>query len=116
MSIYQDPIRFIKCELYSCWIACKNAHASAMKDTQFSQTAATTYALSALSHLMCIKSVYVCNYDKLENTMVESLIHQFDVFCNELITNFCTNHSHQWTDLEFDRLKELVTSSDLIEI
>lgn len=116
MSIYQNPINFIKNELLSCWLDCKKAYNSALKDDSFSQSAATTYVLSALSHLSCIKAVYACNYNELENDTVESLIHHFDIFCNELISNSSTNHSHQWTCIEFDKLEEIVTSSNLIEV
>lgn len=116
MSIYQDPIKLIKCEFLSCWLDCKKAYQSALKNDALSQSSAQAYALSASCHLSCIKSVYSCNYNITENDMVESLIHQFDVFCNELITNSCTEHSHQWTCIEFNKLEELVSSSGIIEL
>ena len=113
--MYQSPIEFIKSELFCCWLDAKNAHSYAMKNEEYHQFAAT-YALSVQSHLSCIKSVYTCNYDEIANDVVESLINQFTVFTEELLTSYCTNHSHQWTDLEFSTLKDLVASSGLIEI
>ena len=114
MSIYQNPRKLIKSEIHSCWINCTNAYNTIMKDKPH-QEIAVAYVLTAMSHLSCIKSVYTCNYNELEDSTVESVIHKFEVFCNELLTNFCTDHSHQWTGIEFTNLEELLTNSGLLE-
>jgi len=32
---------------------------------------------------------------------LEQVLHQFEVFVNELIRNVNTDHNHQWTDIEY---------------
>lgn len=114
MSKYQDPIKFIKTEFLSCWTNCTNAH-NIILNNESKTEVAVTYTLIAMSHLSCIKSVYTCNLNELENSMVEEVIHQLEVFCDELLTSFCTDHSPQWVDIEFNRLEELITNSGLLE-
>lgn len=36
-----------------------------------------------------------------ERAEFDDLIHRFSVFNKELLNNACTDHSHQWTDIEF---------------
>ena len=36
-----------------------------------------------------------------ERNEFESLFHRFSVYNDELLTNARTNHSHQWSDIEF---------------
>lgn len=39
------------------------------------------------------------------------LFYQFSVYAHEFLTNVETDHSHQWTDIEFNKLHDIFDSS-----
>ena len=65
-------------------------------------TAAMFYLNLANSNVAIIKSIYYCNYDELAKDDIEDLFHRFDVFVTEVTRNFSTNHSHQWSNIEYN--------------
>lgn len=64
------------------------------------------YINHAGSLIETAKSIYISNYDMLEHNDIEDFFHQFDVFIAEVLNNIATNHSHQWSDIEFTALQE----------
>jgi hypothetical protein len=72
---------------------------------------AIAYLNLALSHLATAKAIYYSRYDVLERYEVDELFHLFDVYAEELLSNYAEDHSHQWTDIEFIRLKEYFDNS-----
>lgn len=68
------------------------------------------YLNKAISLMASAKAIYISNLVECENSYVEDIFHQFDVFSDELLTNLATNHSHQWTSIEYEKYKDLVTS------
>lgn len=64
----------------------------------------------AVSIMYAAKAIYYSDYEELENTYVEQIFHLFDVFENEFITNLTTDHSHQWTDIEFHKYEDEIKS------
>lgn len=69
------------------------------------------YLNSATSYFTAAESLYYsCNDIKEDNSLPE-VFHCFKVFEEELLENIRTNHSHQWTDIEFQRLREAFMSS-----
>lgn len=52
------------------------------------------------------KSIYISNYDILEHNDIDDFFNQFNVFIAEVLNNIETNHSHQWSDIEFRALQE----------
>ena len=72
---------------------------------------ALAYLNKAISEHCCCDSLYYAQYDSLGRGEYEDFSHQFDVFANELLTNVRTNHSHQWTDIEFQKQKEIYDNS-----
>ena len=49
--------------------------------------------------------------ENFKSLMRQAIFHLFDSYMSELLTNYKTDHSHQWTDIEFNRLKETFDSS-----
>lgn len=74
---------------------------------------ATSYLNKSISYMTSAESLYYSRYDILECHEFEEISHQFDVFSSEFLENVETDHSHQWTDIEFNRLKEAFDASPL---
>lgn len=64
------------------------------------------YLNYASSFISSAKSLYYSNFDLLAHDDIEDFFGQFDVFANEVIENISEDHSHQWSDIEFNKLKE----------
>lgn len=69
------------------------------------ETLAAVYASAALAKCSLAESIY---YSKFEdsNEELESFFYHLHTFVEELLTNVKESHSHQWSLIEFDRLKE----------
>lgn len=78
---------------------------------QNNPTAAMFYLNLANSNVAIIKSIYYCNYNELARDDIEDLFHQFDVFVNEVTRNFSTNHSHQWSNIEYNEFIDALHST-----
>lgn len=72
--------------------------------------AALAYLQLASAKMSAAESLYYARYDLVEDDL-ETLFHQFDVFADELVTDFATNHSQQWTGFGFDDFKETFENS-----
>lgn len=68
---------------------------------------ALAYLSKATSIMKSAEALYYARFDVLARNEVEDIFTQFEVFSSEILDNVETNHSHQWTDIEFDRLIEL---------
>lgn len=64
------------------------------------------YLNIAVSKFSSAEAMYYSCIDTLERGEAEEIFRLFDVFANEFFTNIRTKHSHQWTDIEFERLKD----------
>lgn len=71
---------------------------------------AMAYASSCIAKSSAAQAIYWTT-PELEHSELPELFTQFDVFANELFTDFETDHSRQWVDIEFNRLKELFEES-----
>lgn len=67
---------------------------------------ATSYLNIAASKFAAAESLYYSQLEFLERSEAEEIFRLFDVFMTEFLNNVRTNHSHQWTDIEFQKLKE----------
>ena len=76
-------------------------------DENCSTEIALAYLNKAISEHCCCDSLYYAKYDQLERGEYEDYSHQFDTFASELLTNVRTKHSHQWTSIEFEKLKDI---------
>ena len=69
-------------------------------------SAITGYVNAAYSLACAAQSVYSSNIEELEHNDIDEFFHQFGVFVEEVLDNIAANHSHQWSDIEFEKLKE----------
>lgn len=60
----------------------------------------------ANSYINAAKAVYVCNNDELTRQEFDEFFIQFGEFSGEVMESIRTNHSPQWSDIEFRRLEE----------
>ena len=65
----------------------------------------------AASKFAAAESLYYSRINVLERDEAEEIFKLFDSYMCELLNNCRDNHSHQWTDIEFQRLKESFDSS-----
>lgn len=65
----------------------------------------------AASKFASAESLYYSCINVLEREEAEDIFHLFNAYMQELLNNYRDNHSHQWTDIEFQRLKEFFDSS-----
>ena len=72
---------------------------------------ALAYLNKAIAEHCCCDSLYYAQYDQLVRGEYEEYSNQFSVFAEELLNNVRTNHSHQWTDIEFEKLKDIYDNS-----
>ena len=80
-------------------------------DENCSVEIALAYLNKAIAEHCCCDSLYYAQYENLGRGEYEDYSHQFEVFTDELLNNVRTNHSHQWTNLEFEKLKEIYDNS-----
>ena len=76
-----------------------------------SDNIAVAYLNKAISHITAAEALYYSQYGVLERYEVDEIFHLFNAYSDELLSNYETNHSHQWTDIEFTRLKDYFDSS-----
>lgn len=74
-------------------------------------SAALAYLNASISRFSSAEALYYAQYDILAHGEAERIFHQFKVYSNEFLTNVVTDHSHQWTDIEFNKLKDIFESS-----
>lgn len=75
-------------------------------DDETEDIIALQYLNVAASKFSAAEALYYSRYEELQHDEAEELFHLFDVFMSEVLTNVRTKHSHQWSDIEFIRLKE----------
>lgn len=69
------------------------------------------YLNAAISRFSSAEALYYAQFENLQRGEAEDLFHQFSVYANEFLNNVETDHSHQWTDIEFNKLKDIFDSS-----
>ena len=69
------------------------------------------YLNAAISRFSSAEAFYYAQYDSLQDDCADKLFFLFDKFANELFNNVASNHSHQWTDIEYECLNDLYLSS-----
>ena len=105
-----ELIDIFKNQVRLSFIDARNAHDSIF-DENCSVEVALAYLNKAIAEHCCCESLYYSRYEQLARGEYEDYSHQFEVFAEELLTNVKTNHSHQWTDIEFEKLKDIYNNS-----
>lgn len=71
---------------------------------------ALAYLTEAHSNFLNAQTLWINNIDAFgEYSKFEELFHRFSVYNDELLTNARTDHSHQWSDMEFRDFVESFT-------
>lgn len=99
MSYFLDEQEFI---FY--WLKCD-------KDENEGELAGVAYLQRASSKMSTAEALYYLHYEILARDEVEDIFSKFDTFANELVEDFSTKHSQQWTDIQFEELKDAVENS-----
>ncbi|MTN81034.1 hypothetical protein GMB34_07220 [Turicibacter sanguinis] len=60
----------------------------------------------AIASYNSLHSFYYCNIEDCKDERIEDTLFRFDCFANEVLTNISTDHSHQWSNIEFERFKK----------
>lgn len=105
-----DLIDVFKNFVRSSFLDARYAH-DCIFDEDCPVNVALAYLNKAIAEHCCCDSLYYARYDQLDRGEYEDYSHQFNVFANELLTNVRTNHSHQWTNIEFEKLKDIYDNS-----
>lgn len=74
-------------------------------DNTLDKYVAVSYLNIAAAKFAAAESLYYSRFEELQRGEAEDLFQLFDTYLRELLNNFRTGHSHQWTDIEFERLK-----------
>lgn len=110
MNCEQIQIEFLKTNISKAYSSANIAHEVLFKDThdRDNEIIASILLSEAISIISSCKAVYFSNFELLQNATVENIFSKFDTYSNEFLRNVSTNHSHQWTDIEFINFKEAV--------
>lgn len=107
MENNEKQLEFITNTLKQAYLAAKTCHDLVFKDGErhIQDFKASIYLSQAVSLMSSCKSVYYSNFEFLANNELEDIFFRFDVFVREISNNISTDHSHQWTDIEFESYK-----------
>ena len=83
----------------------KSAH-DYVFDESVNDMVAVAYLNTASAKFSAAEALYYSHLDGLEHQDAEEIFHLFDVFMHELLENVRTDHSHQWTSIEYEKLKD----------
>ena len=90
-------------------------HATEAHDCVFDKRVADSVAMAylnlAASKFAVAEAFYFSNLEELEHADIEETFAKFDAFANEMLSNYRTDHSHQWTDIEYEALKSVFDNS-----
>lgn len=95
----------LKSIVKNAMILAEKAHNEIFTDNR-SDVAIVGYINAAYSCSCAARAVYISNIEELEHYDIDEFFHQFDVYVEEVLNNIADNHSHQWSDIEFEKLKE----------
>lgn len=83
----------------------ENAH-DYIFDDKVDNMIAISYLNMAASKFSAAQALYCAQREILENGDAEKIFHLFETFAAELLNSVRTDHSRQWTSIEFERLRE----------
>jgi hypothetical protein len=107
---YSKKIETIRSLIRDAGYAAKNSHEILFADSNKNEIRAGLFLNNAISLMTCAKSIYISSYELLEKQEVEDIFNEFDVFTSEFFECLKTNHSHQWTDIHYNRFKDAFES------
>ena len=108
---YDNKIESIKSLIREAVWAAKDCHEILFRDednveNKINEIIAAAHLNKAISFMAAAKSLYISSYEILANNEVEKLFAEFSAFESEFLQNLRTDHSHQWTDIQFQRFMD----------
>ena len=107
-----ELIKRIKYEAICLMYSCKESRNIIFSDQNNKEIKCLAKLVVAQGHLSCIKSIYFTSIDDKRES-IDKFIYQSDTFIDEITNNIATDHSHQWTDIEYLKLAEIYDYSVL---
>lgn len=105
-----DSCEYIQRLIRQSMFYAKDAHECVFKES-VSDSVAMAYLNLAASKIATAEAFYFSNLDELEHSDIEEIFDKFDTFAREMLANYQTDHSHQWTDIEYEALKAVFDNS-----
>ncbi len=105
-----EPIETFKQFVASAMQYAIKSHDNLFKEN-YDISISLAYLNASISRFSSAEALYYAQYDILQRKEAEKLFHQFKVYANEFLNNVETDHSHQWTDIEFNKLSDIFDSS-----
>lgn len=72
---------------------------------------ALAYLNSATSYFAAAEALYYSNVEYFDSQFTSDIFERFSIFEKEFLQSVQKNHSHQWTDIEFQHLRNSFMSS-----
>ena len=93
----------------------KNAHDHILGENshRLDVPVALAFCNQACATINLARALFYTNPHAVYLYGAENFFHRFEVFVSEMMSNVSTDHSHQWTATEFDRLVEAFEQSAL---
>lgn len=90
------------------YFSSKDAHELCFKEhnNKTNEILAGIRMSEAMSYISTAEAIYFENKNLVESLYFDELFFKFHVFKKEIINNIVTDHSHQWTNIEFLAFKE----------
>lgn len=96
----------------SAMFSLESANDVIFKDYKNKEIRCLAYLYRAINYMSDAKTLYFTN-QVLWRDNIDSFFLQFNVFIDEITRNIATDHSHQWTDIEFKKLAEIYDLSSI---
>lgn len=98
---------------YAAYWAATKAHKSIFSEDPKKELVSVLHLNTAIAKMGAAEALYHARIEELERIDIEKVFAKFDTFAREMTNNIATQHSHQWTDIEFRAFKEEFESSIL---
>lgn len=104
----QELIKILVKYLKKALSSSKKFHELIFDDNKntYKVNSAIAHLNQAHNYIHIANSLYLQHSEPGECSEFETTIHKFDVFNNEFLSSYSTNHSLQWTDIEFSNFEE----------
>ncbi|AGN89358.1 hypothetical protein ABNC92_20850 [Paenibacillus larvae] len=97
--------QIFKVQIIYAYDNAKHAHNEVFSDREDKHVIIGHLSIAS-SYINSAKSIYACNLDRLGRPEFDDFFHCFNTFIKEAMNCIRTDHSHQWTSIEYERMKE----------
>ena len=103
----------LKSLAFSSRNSAKKAHDAIFGDDERKELLCCMYLNDAISNMVGAKAIYYSKLESLEHHDIEEMFNRFNEFSREVFTNISTEHSHQWSDIEYRHFVDAYENSVL---